>query len=252
MPLTHGLTPLSLIPGRSEASDRAEMSQQLLFGECYRVEEEKKDWLKIRTVHDDYPCWIDRKQHFPIEKTQFDTLAQKKERAFPLAFQAKNREGVSLNLVAGSILHEEELGPFPVEGEGTIATGRLEANAEAVLETARAYLGTPYLWGGRSPFGIDCSGFMQIVLLLHGVNIHRDASDQVKDGKAVDTLENGDSGDLAFFHNDRGRIVHVGFLTGDGHIIHASGRVRIDPIDEKGIWRDGSLSHSLNSIRRVL
>ncbi len=230
------------------------MSQQLLFGELYRIEEEKEEWIRIRTHHDGYPCWIERKQSTPIENERFETLKNEGGRALPLSFPATDRAGNRLNLVAGSLIHPSEETPYPLEFPDGIELGPLRAEGDRVLRTAERYIRTPYLWGGRSPFGLDCSGFVQTVLLLHGIRIHRDASDQVTEGRSVSSLEEAKSGDLAFFQNQKGKVVHVGILDGKGHIVHASGMVRIDPVDEEGIIPEGSSrhSHTMYGLRRVL
>lgn len=254
MPFTHGITTLSIVPGRSEPAHRAEMSQQLLFGECYRVEEEKEEWLKVRTAHDDYPCWIDRKQHTPLDEEAFERIRGSERRALSLSFRAIDRKGHPFHLVAGSLLHDEASLPFTLRLEEQIPFGPGDPDPDQVVRTALKYLRTPYLWGGRTPFGVDCSGFVQMVMLLHGKPIPRDASDQVREGEDIQDLELSRKGDLAFFHNEEGKVVHVGILLDDGRIVHASGRVRIDPIDHKGILPEGRGEHShvLNCLRRIL
>lgn len=249
-----GIATLSIIPGRSEPSHRSEMSQQILFGEPYRIIEEEKEWIKVRTAHDDYPCWIERKQASPIARERYEQLAASGKRILEPAFEARNEHGEKLRLVAGSILYEAALPPVSVSLEQEVSHGPLKRDGAAVVGTAMNHLGTPYLWGGRTPFGADCSGFVQTVLLLHGVFIQRDASDQVEQGESLSSLEEVRAGDLGFFHNEKGKVVHVGILTGDGRILHASGRVRIDRIDEQGIFsiEQGDHTHHLHLVKRVL
>jgi gamma-D-glutamyl-L-lysine dipeptidyl-peptidase len=121
------------------------------------------------------------------------------------------------------------------------------------------FMGAPYLWGGRTPSGVDCSGLIQMLYILMGIYLPRDASQQVLEGDAVELLDLCEPGDLAFFENEEGRIVHVGLILtrnddGDLRIAHASGRVRIDRLDHQGIFDQeaGSYSHKLRTIRRVL
>jgi hypothetical protein len=251
--LDYGIATLSIIPGRSSPSHSAEMSQQLLFGELYRIEERHGEWTKVRTEHDSYPCWIQDKQTFPIEKGTRDELLRKGRRAVSPSFQAWDDDGNTLHLVAGSFLYEEASSPFPAWPKEPINFAPLEGKGERIVATAASFLRTPYLWGGRTAFGADCSGFVQLVLLLHGIFIQRDASDQVREGSSLPSLDDAKAGDLAFFHNEKGKVVHVGLLDGKGRIVHASGMVRIDPIDGKGILPEGGkeYSHHLHSLRRM-
>jgi cell wall-associated NlpC family hydrolase len=121
-----------------------------------------------------------------------------------------------------------------------------------MIEHSMQYLNTPYLWGGRSPFGIDCSGFTQIVFKLCDMKLNRDAYQQATQGTPVESIEKAKEKDLAFFKNDEGRIVHTGIILSGNKIIHASGKVHIDTIDEKGIFNGETKQHShqLAAIRR--
>ena len=123
-----------------------------------------------------------------------------------------------------------------------------------MLEFAMRFLRAPYLWGGRTPVGIDCSGFTQLIYKSIGIQIPRDASQQVELGQPLDFASEGQIGDLAFFQNEEGRIVHVGMVCAPGKIIHASGQVRIDKLDDTGIFNcdTGKYSHQLRIIKRIL
>lgn len=122
------------------------------------------------------------------------------------------------------------------------------------IEEAKKMLGSPYLWGGRTFMGIDCSGFTQMVFKSCGIRLLRDASQQATQGTPVTSVDAALPGDLCFFQNPQGRITHVGLYMGEGRIIHASGEVRIDCLTDVGIWVEStqSYSHKFHSIRRVL
>jgi cell wall-associated NlpC family hydrolase len=126
------------------------------------------------------------------------------------------------------------------------------SNEEELLQTAKKWLNAPYLWGGKTFLGVDCSGFVQTVFKVHGIRLSRDAWQQVKEGEAVEKLSFAKTGDVAFFNNPEGRITHVGILLNRNQIIHASGKVRIDKIDEEGIIniRADKRTHQLHSMKR--
>ncbi len=125
--------------------------------------------------------------------------------------------------------------------------------SESKAETAARFLNCPYIWGGRIPSGIDCSGLTQLVYKIHGIAIPRDSWQQSEAGTVVSFLEEAENGDLLFFDNDKGKISHVGILMAQGLVIHASGRVRIDRLDHQGIYRDDlkRYTHKLRTIVRI-
>jgi cell wall-associated NlpC family hydrolase len=164
-----------------------------------------------------------------------------------------------ITLVQGSTLHQLSNKTFAgPSGEYHIAEGTTlvpgNNHVPDIVELAASYLKTPYLWGGRSPFGIDCSGLTQMVFKMLGIKLRRDARQQAEQGHVINLLAEAQAGDLAFFDNDEGNIVHTGILTENGQIIHASGKVRIDPIDHHGIYDKniGKYTHKLRIIRRML
>ena len=138
--------------------------------------------------------------------------------------------------------------------EGNVASLKQKKTAHDIISTAYLFLHAPYLWGGKSPFGIDCSGFTQLVYKLNGYKLPRDAYQQVELGMPLSFVEEAEAGDLAFFDNEEGKIVHVGILLGDNRIIHASGCVKTDPFDHYGIFsaERGGYTHNLRVIKNIL
>lgn len=250
-----GICNLAIVPLRAEPSERSEMVSQLLFGEAFEIMELQENWMRIITAFDGYEGWISSLQFAGLSKTAYQTLQQNPSSLTYLPVtQAWRRDNDSvLYLPAGSSLAFLEgtachIGQVYYEILG-------EIGAKESLETsARSFLDVPYLWGGRTHFGIDCSGFTQSVLRLQGVNLKRDAYLQAEQGQTVDFLQETQLGDLAFFDNAEGRITHVGILLGNDQIIHASGKVKIDKIDTNGIYSHElqRYTHKLRIIKRHL
>lgn len=240
-----------------EPSESAEQVTQLLFGETYRVLEERKKWIRISCSHDNYEAWIDRKLFEPCEENEVRN--QTSNYTAELVSLAKNEvEGSLTPVLLGSSLPNLKdsffiLGKhkFTVYGE---VNGAKFKGREKLVELARMYLNAPYLWGGRGPFGIDCSGFSQVVYAMCGISLPRDAKDQAKEGTTLSFIEEALPGDLAFFDNEEGNIIHVGILLGDNYIIHASGKVRIDRIDHQGIYNPElrDYTHKLRIIKQLV
>jgi len=236
------------------------MSSQLLFGDHFTILESKDKWLKILTAHDDYEGWIDRKQAEEIEHAAFVSLHDLNTilgiSVTHIVTKASSSE--KLHLVTGSNI-PNTLDKFfylrdtkyKLEGE-TIRPAKDKLRS-AVSDVAMFYLNAPYLWGGKSVFGIDCSGLTQMVFRQFGIKLRRDAYQQAEQGELVGFLQEARAGDLAFFDNEDGRITHVGIMLDNETIIHASGRVRIDSVDNQGIYANefNRYTHKLRIIKRV-
>ena len=258
---TYGVCHLSVVPCRSEASDKSEMVTQLLFGDAFEILEEQGTWHKIRVEWDHYECWIDRKQYIAVSKATYENL---RDNPAPIVTDLISlltdlKSGETIPIVLGSSL------PFYYDGEvcieehkfkheGQVRMFDLETTRAGIIDTALNYLNAPYLWGGRSPFGIDCSGFVQTVFKANGMRIKRDAWRQVEIGEPYSFVEEAQPGDLAFFDNEEGIITHVGIVAGENRIIHASGKVRMDHYDHYGIFTPerGGYTHNLRIIKNVL
>ncbi len=258
--IDYGVCRLSVVSVRKDPADQAEQVTQLLFGDHYTVmaRSEGEKWLLIQTYFDQYEGWIDAKQHQPISPEYFNHLnhAEFKITTDLTATLLYNKApqvvliGSMIPISSSELFKMEE--QFAFNGEAKNVGQRREF--EFLRTIAMKYLNSPYMWGGKNPFGIDCSGFTQMVYKICGYKLLRDASQQVNQGKAVESLASSRQGDLAFFQNDAGKTVHVGILLAENKIIHASGKVRIDPIREEGIEHPESkaLTHRLSAIRRLL
>lgn len=247
---------LAIVPLRLEPSDRSEMVTQVLFGEHFKILEENEKWARIELALDQYQGWIDKKQYQPITDEQYERLLTKKPLwSADLVDFITNSEQVLIPIPLGSMLSflDEE----NINKQGFMYDGNTKSGCSVkgmLLETAFMYLNAPYLWGGKTPFGIDCSGFTQMVYRLNGYAIPRDASQQAKVGEALSFIEESEVGDLAFFDNEEGDIVHVGILMEDNYIIHAHGKVRIDRLDHLGIYNvdTGRHTHKLRVIKKII
>jgi cell wall-associated NlpC family hydrolase len=239
-----GCISLPLVPGRKEPSDKSEQVTQLLFGESYTVLEMQKKWCLVRNDADGYECWIDRKQHTEVSAPP----SLKRTTSQPLTMVKAGK--YELLIPAGAKVSEEI---FSIGNEKFELTDRLPEKPTRLAEFAQEFFGAPYLWGGKSIMGMDCSGFVQVVYSCCGIQLPRDAYQQAETGQTVDFVETAEPGDLAYFDNEEGRITHVGILLDGEHIIHASGSVRIDSIDHVGIFDKNTktYSHQLRIVKRV-
>jgi len=251
-----GICNLAIVPMRADASDRSEITSQLLFGEHFEVLQQQSQWLRVRTQYDQYEGWIDAKQQQAISAEQFAQLS-----ADPIVLS-----GDLIEYVAGpdnflmpvplgaslSFLNHADINAQKLHFDG-LRTSGIKPKSH-IVETAFLYLNAPYLWGGKTPFGIDCSGFTQMAYKLNGYKLLRDASQQATQGEALSFIEESQPGDLAFFDNEEGRITHVGIIMADNYIIHASGKVRIDRLDHLGIYNaeTGRHTHKLRVIKTYI
>lgn len=223
---------------RTEPSQKAEMSSQLLFGERAIVLKQEGEWLYIECHWDHYEGWTHQ------GNVSFITHKQYKKEPKRLSGIGNNRlllpQGTQTILSPGSDLFGIKSNAFywlseAVKYKGSkIAPGR----PNSLLKSSQAYLGTPYLWGGRSLLGIDCSGLTQIVYKQQNIKLPRNAAQQAMTGETVGFLQEAECGDLAFFDDEEGNIIHVGILLDSQQVLHASqksGAVVIDAIDQGGI-----------------
>ncbi|MFL5764011.1 MAG: NlpC/P60 family protein [Bacteroidia bacterium] len=259
--MSYGICNLSIIPCRKEPSDRSEMVTQLLFGDHFEVLETQGSWCRIRIAYDDYECWIDKKQFLPIAQQTADILGNSGIYCVNELIQVitENKSGQLFPVALGTTLPNFDDGECVVENvtfhyDGAYVNGPLPFTKNGIIDTGMLYLNSPYLWGGKTPFGIDCSGFTQMVYKLNGIKIKRDAWQQAEQGETLSFVEEAEPGDLAFFDNAEGRIVHVGIVMENNKIIHASGKVRIDGFDHHGIFNNEKkdYSHQLRLLKRIV
>lgn len=255
MVLSYAFCNVSLLPVRAEPAHRAEMTTQLLFGERAEVLEINEDeWARIHCRWDNYIGWCKLSQLTIIPKKEYQKEAKyiSSTNNGKLLFE-EHEQWLPLGSELYGIkkLYEQ---PAKFKGKRQLVS-ELELTPMRLAEAAGRYMNAPYLWGGRSIAGIDCSGLTQMAFKLCGKDILRDASQQATQGEQVDFLQHAQTGDLAFFENKEGNINHVGLLLDSNHIIHAtdtSGKVVVDKIDQGGIIskRLRMRTHSLRMIKR--
>jgi len=251
-----GICNLAIVPLRLEPNDRSEMTSQVLFGEHFKILEQTEKWSRIEMGYDGYTGWIDNKQFRSIAQSDYTKLADTAPvlNADLIEYIATpDNHLMSIPIGAAvTFLDTSSLNTDNFVFEGLKASGI--TSKQNIVQTAFMYLHSPYLWGGRTPFGIDCSGFVQIVYKLNGYSLLRDASQQATQGEALSFIEESEPGDLAFFDNEEGRIIHVGIIMEDNHIIHAHGKVRIDRLDHLGIYNIDTKrhTHKLRVIKKII
>lgn len=256
-----GIINQSLIPVRKQPADTSEMTNQLIFGELIIIKSKLDNWLLIESIHDHYEGWVDEKQIKQLSEAEFDQISGVNQAVtrsiMSMAHTDQNHQPIYLTM--GSRLHQFSNHLFNnLEGDyfftGKIFDKPNQPTGEQITKVALEYLHSPYLWGGRSVWGIDCSGLVQMSFLLNGINLPRDAADQSSQGDLIDFIHEIKPGDLAFFDNQEERIIHVGIVLSNNQLIHASGKVRIDNLDHQGIYNSDlkRYTHKLRLIRRLI
>ena len=239
--MRYGICKLSVVPMRKEASHESELVSELLFNDIYEVIEENDEWVKVRCLYDLYEGWVRKLQHYEISDKEYNECLKKVKYIITSPISYYNNKVLSF----GSKIFEER--------ENSILL-RKKFDSRIMVESAIKLLDTPYRWGGKSIMGIDCSAFVQLCAKVAGFKLPRDASQQVNHGVTVNFLSDAKSGDIAFFENENRRITHVGILLSNDKIIHASGKVRIDTLDQTGIFNKETNRHThvLSVIKRLM
>jgi hypothetical protein len=249
--MQYGICNLSIVPLRFESSDKSELVSQLLYGDYFKILEQRKSWSKIRLAFDKYEGWVDNKQYHEITEEQYKNLTHTNPKlSIDLVEFIEDANSQLHPVLLGSLLNG--LSILNHNFEGNSVEGIYDKSN--IIQTAFLYLSSPYLWGGKTPFGIDCSGFTQMVYKLNGYKLLRDASQQATQGEALSFIEESEPGDLAFFDNNEGDIIHVGIIMKDNYIIHAHGKVRIDRLDHSGIYNveKKAHTHKLRVIKKII
>jgi len=248
--MQYGICLLSIVPIRSITEDTSEVVTQLLYGDHFKVLEQRKHWSKIRVAFDGCEGWVKNIQITIIDELLYSTLETKENPEFSIDLVSFIESGTNnlLPIVMGSMIDTS----FNHKHEGTLISKK--QGKSKLIRTALLYLNSPYLWGGKTPFGIDSSGFTQMVYKINGYSLLRHAAEQATQGEALSFIEECEAGDLAFFDNNEGVIDHVGMVMENNYIIHVYGKVRIDRIDHTGIFNADTktYTHKLRVFKKIL
>ena len=249
--MKYGICALSIVPVRADKSASGELKTQLLYGELFKVLEHKKKRSKIRTYPDRIEGFVESRQIHPLSKKEFEKLSKRKTTKYcgDLVAYVESDAHQLLPIVLGSNINALSLLNHSFEGEHLNG----KPSKKRLVSMALNYLNAPYLQGGKTPFGVDAAGFVQMVYRLSGYQLPRSVAEQAKEGDVLSFIEESQPGDLAFFDNQDGEIVHVGIMLEDHHIIHAYGKVRLDRIDHTGIFNrdENRYTHSLRVIKSL-
>jgi gamma-D-glutamyl-L-lysine dipeptidyl-peptidase len=254
-----GVCTLSVVAVRERPDHKFEMVSQLLFGELFEILEQRNGWYHIRIIHDSYQGWVSVDQVEALEFDEYQALKNQPSTVTGdlLSFIQDKTQQTSFPISAGCSVYFPQNGNISLGGKVFHYPGQLldltNPQHELITNHALMFLHTPYLWGGRSAFGMDCSGLVQLAYKMGGFKIPRDAAVQATQGETVHLIHETIPGDLLFFDNQEGDINHVGILLQEGYIIHAHGKVRIDMIDHNGIFckEKNRYTHKLRLIRRI-
>lgn len=256
--MLYGICNVSIASLRTMPTNISEMINQVLFGESFYVLEKQKEWSKIKLSFDDSEGYIDNKQYTETTEDFFLKLTSSQNfySSEIIDFITHNKNelttiplGTNLPLFKNG---ELKINTVNYEYEGDFYSG--QKPKEYTLKIAYSYLNSPFLWGGKTPFGIDAAGFTQMVYKLCGYQLFRDVKEQATQGEVLSFIEESEIGDLAFFDNEEGEIIHVGIILNDYNIIHSFGKVRIDTLDHSGIFNADlqKHTHKLRVIKKII
>ncbi len=259
----YAISVLPAIPLRSAPSEKEEMLTQLVFGEHVKIVEKKEKWSFVETDFDSYHGWVDNTMIHPLSEELLTELKNTETKVTGDLFLPVlgDHDNYPFYIPAGSYLYNfcKSTNRFSIADLNfrCLKTPLFYPRAdirEYITDAANSFVNIPYLWGGKNPFGMDCSGLTQTVMKLFGVNIPRDSSQQAKTGVIVGRAEDSKPGDLAFFETSKGVVTHTGIITGEHQIVHSSGKVRIDKIDNRGIYNEElkSYTHNLQVIKNFI
>ncbi|MBN1185927.1 MAG: C40 family peptidase [Bacteroidales bacterium] len=255
--MSQAISLLSIVPIRKSPSDISEMVSQLLFGETCRIVKEDKNWLGIVTNYDDYSGWIDKKMVTLTEDGNFN-MDSKMIVKQPLLYIINDKTNSGQWITAGSELYNVSedytsfsIGPYSYKIKEF--SNITKVSVKNIIKDALNYINAPYMWGGKTIFGIDCSGFTQMVFKINNDKLPRDSRDQYDVLSNEIQLQDAQPGDIAFFSKNGQSISHVGLIMSPDKIIHASGCVRIDALDAKGIYNSElqRYTHNLLAVKKM-
>jgi len=258
--LGYGVCRLSLVSVRLTPEEYAPMNTQLLFGDHYEVIEvpNQKDWIFIRIHFDGSEGWISAEQHHGITKEYFDQINHANFKITTDLTCSLLFKKSPLTILLGSIVPISNSELFKIEEQfafnGESKSLGQKREFEFLKTIVMKYLNAPHLAGGKSPFGIDASGLIQMVFKICGFILPRYLDKQITEGKKIVSLEDAKPGDIAFFLGQGKKDLQGGIVLDDQKIIHCDGKVRVDHLMDEGILRSESkiFTHSLIEIRRII
>ncbi|MEE4197941.1 MAG: C40 family peptidase [Bacteroidales bacterium] len=253
-----GISEISVIPVRKEPNEKSEQGTQILFGETFEIIEEHRKWVKVKLTLDQYEGWVDQKMITPLSADSFDEINLSSSfitKQYPEKIIDLRSKEIIL-LPPGCTL--PNFNPtdykFYIQHHHYQKQNNTRQQNLNIIDLAKIFLNAPYLWGGKNPLGIDCSGFVQVIFKILGVKVARDTNMQVTQGQTINFIGEITAGDLAFFDDEEGNIIHVGIILNQEEIIHASGKVRIDKFDHQGIFNreEKKYTYKLRVIKRII